>query len=187
MYHLIHLIILSTFLLAENSIIKDDKLNKFKKITNKNNNFEKLSNIITLSLYKEKKLNHLEVFAGANASDDTQNVSINLRYSLYDNKEKREFQLKQLEKLNKINDKARDFFLKKDNISNLKLEKDFYILKEKRLMLRIEQGISNFDERLILLEKIIEINKELSKTKIELQALKIFLTNNILADIKGLL
>jgi hypothetical protein len=74
----LQLIILSTFLLAEHSIINNKTLNKFTKINNtNNNNFEKLTTIINLSIHKEKKLNYLEIFAGANADNNTQNVLIN--------------------------------------------------------------------------------------------------------------
>jgi hypothetical protein len=69
----------------------------------------------------------------------------------------------------------------------LKTQRDFYILKDKRMALRVDNAIINLDDRLNLTEKIILLNQKISDNEIKLEFLKVFLINNINENIEDLL
>jgi hypothetical protein len=117
----------------------------------------------------------------------TNEVSLNLKYIIFDNKERRIFKADRLKKKNNLINKARDYYLKKDLINYLSLKLQFLNLKDNRLKIRIANGVKNLDDRLILIEEILILKKDISKTEIELQSLKAFLINNLVSNIKKLL
>jgi hypothetical protein len=180
------IILCSISLLFADKLITEEQIKSFNNKISKNN-FLKMSKIIFKSVYKKKYKNNFEIFAGASATNKEQEISINLKYSLYDEKEKKEFNKRLLEKLNILNGKAKEYFLTKDLIFYLKTQRDFYILKDKRMALRVDNAIINLDDRLNLTEKIILLNQKISDNEIKLEFLKVFLINNINENIEDLL
>jgi DNA invertase Pin-like site-specific DNA recombinase len=164
----------------------DKELEDFKNIQN-SNNFSKLIKIINLEILKEKQIKDLTIDTTASADTDQSHIGLNLKYTWFDNKEKKEFIKTRLERQNILIEKARDYYLTKDLINNLKLEIKFLNLKDTRLKVRVANGIKNLDERIELIEKILETKKELSQQKINLESLRAFLINNLVSDIVKLL
>ena len=87
------ILVISIITLSAEKIITDSQIKTFiNKISQ--NNFLEMSKRIFKSIYKKKYKNNLEIFAEAGASNKKQEVSINLKYCLYDNKEIKEFVIK---------------------------------------------------------------------------------------------
>jgi hypothetical protein len=150
-------------------------------------NLSKLIEIINLEILKEKQIKDLVIDTTASADTDQSHIGLNLKYIWFDNKEKKEFIKTRLERQNALIEKARDYYLVKDLVNSLSLELEFLNLKDSRLKVRVANGIKNLDERIDLIEKILETRKELSQQKINLETLKAFLINNLVSDIKKLL
>jgi hypothetical protein len=182
----IFLFIFSSYLKATDLVGFDKKLEEFKSIENKSN-LSKLIEIINLEILKEKQIKDLTIDTTASADTDQSHIGINLRYVFFDAKEKKEFIKTRLERQNALIEKARDYFLVKDLVSNLSLELEFLNLKDSRLKVRVQNGIKNLDERILLIEQIIKTKKELSQQKINLESLRAFLINNLVSDIVKLL
>jgi hypothetical protein len=180
------ILFISNLLLANNLTSFDKELEDFKNIQNSNNLF-KLIKIINLEILKEKQIKDLTIDTTASADTDQSHIGLNLKYTWFDNKEKKEFIKTRLERQNILIEKARDYYLTKDLINNLKLEIKFLNLKDTRLKVRVQNDIKNLDERIDLIEKILETKKELSQQKINLESLRAFLINNLVSDIVKLL
>jgi hypothetical protein len=112
------------------------------------------------------------------------NISLSLKYNIWDNKEKNDFIKKNLKTKNSLIDKAKNYYLTKDLINNLQIKLDFLYLKDERLKRRVISGIVNLDDRIALIDSILELNSKISQNKIKLENLKTFLLNNLKSEIE---